>query len=420
MRTAVSNTRLQHFRDEMVPLSEAMFQRVLNHGDKEKTMEIKIFETLVQQTWSIFPGYCDLPLDLRDAFDQKFAELLANLLYQQPDLRTNLGRGLRNLVESNQAIIALPGEENLLIQSRISKDDARKNLQHLSGFAGNMLAVFFNVYNQTLPQFRGTILQTINAFLSITPESELMETFDRVSKMLESSLAEAKPQTQADKQKQNGTDSKMPPMSHSLMDLIITISIYLPRQSFASLFSMASIVINKNDDPQLQKKAYKLIPRLAESEAGKSALADRNTDLQNLLLSSAEKATPPARRDRLTAIAQIIDFIPSADLHFIAAILPEVVISTKEVNEKARTAAFDLLIAMGEKMAQGGTVMNAKVPHMDSSAQDSTATLEEYFTMVSAGLAARRRIQSARRSRRLRGYCTISAISCLRRRSRIS
>lgn len=66
MRDSVSNTRLAHFRSELVPLSELMFQRVLDHGDAEKTMEVKIYETLVQQTWAALPGYCDLPLDLTE------------------------------------------------------------------------------------------------------------------------------------------------------------------------------------------------------------------------------------------------------------------------------------------------------------------------------------------------------------------
>jgi ribosomal RNA-processing protein 12 len=89
----------------------------------------------------------------------------------------------------------------------------------------------------------------------------------------------------------------------------------------------------------------------------------------------------------LTALSQIVEFLPSEDLHFIPSVLSEVVISTKEVNEKARTAAFDLLVSMGEKMKQGGTVMNSKVAHMPSDTPDARATLDEYITMISAGLA---------------------------------
>lgn len=388
LRDSVSNTRLGHFRSELVPLSEMMFQRVLNQGNAEKTMETKIFETVVSQIWSCLPGYCQLPIDLIEAFDQSFAEMLSNLLYQQPQMRSDICKALQNLVDTNKAIAEIEGEENLIIQGRISKADAEKNIQHLSGFAGNLLAVLFNVYSQTLPHNRGNLLQCINAYLSITPKDELLETFQRVATMLEGSLTEANPAPQQQEQASNkASKDKMPPTSHTLMDLVITMSTYLPRESFAGLFSMAANVVNKQDDPQLQKKAYKLIPRLSESETGRQALADRSADLQELLLSAADKASAPARRDRLASIAEIIPGLSKNDLHFIPSILPEVVISAKEVNEKARTTAFDLLVLMGEKMEEGGTVNNAKVPHMPADAPTVTASLEEYLTMVSAGLA---------------------------------
>jgi len=391
LRDYVSNTNLQHFKTEFVPLSEIMFQRVINNGEAEKTMEIKIFETLVQQIWALLPGYCDLPLDLTESFDQEFAELVSNLLYKQVDLRSDVCRALQTLVESNKAIVDIETKDDLVLQSRVSKASAQKNLDHLSGFASNMLAVLFNVYSQTLPQYRGYILRCINAYLSIAPSKEIMETFERVTTMLQSSLSEAGAQTQAEKlkQKQQSATDKMPPMSHTLMDLVVSISIYLPRESFSTLFNIASLIIIKDDDPQLQKKAYKLIPRLSESPIGKQALEERSAELQQLLLGSAEKVSAPAKRDRLSAISTLIPFLPNDSLHFIPGILSEVVISCKEVNERARTSAFDLLILMGEKIANasGVPIEKSKVAHMPKDAPAVEATLEEYFTMVSAGLA---------------------------------
>ncbi|KAL9137658.1 MAG: hypothetical protein Q9175_001147, partial [Cornicularia normoerica] len=171
LRDHVQNTNLMHFRSEFVPLSETMFQRVIDNGSSEKTMEIKIFETLVQQIWALLPGYCNLPLDLSTAFDQSFAEMLANLLYKQTELRVDVCKALHRLVESNQEIVNMEAsKQELLLKQRTTKADAQKNLDHLSSFAGNILAVLFNVYSQTLPQYRGYILQCINAYLSITPE----------------------------------------------------------------------------------------------------------------------------------------------------------------------------------------------------------------------------------------------------------
>lgn len=389
LRDYTSNTNLNHFRTELLPLSELMFQKVLEHGEAEKTMEVKIYETVVQQIWSILPGYCDLPLDLTAAFDQTFGELLANVLYQQTNLRLDICRALRVLVESNEAIASIEDEEeNLILQSRVSKAMARENIEHLRRFAGNLLAVLFNVYSQTLPQSRGPILQTINAYLAIIPENELVETFDRVSKMLAAELQQT-PEPAKGAAKPPKSNDQLPSTTHTLMDLVITMSVHLPRQCYGALFEIASVVVVRDDDPQLQKKAYKLIPRLAESATGEEALKERSGELQAFLLSSAEKVSAPAARDRLAAIAALIPYVSDKSLHFIPSVLSEVVISCKEHNERARSTAFDLLVLMGHRMAEakGSIINNSKVPHMPKGAPNGTANIEEFFTMVSAGLA---------------------------------
>ncbi|KAK0705026.1 NUC173 domain-containing protein [Lasiosphaeris hirsuta] len=387
LRDYVSNTNLAHFRSELVPLSAAMFQRVLDHGGAEKTMEIKIYETVVHQIWSILPGYCDLPLDITEAFDTTFAEMLSNLLYEQIDLRLDVCRALKAVVESNQAITDTPEDDDLVLQGRVTKEGAKKNLEYLgNNFAADFLAVLFNVYSTTLPQKRGPVLQTINAFLSIIPSERLTETFDVVCEKLATALEEAPEKGAKDK---NKNQEQLPSTAHTLMDLVVTMSIYLPKHSFDPLSKIAFLVIFRDDDPQLQKKAYKLIPRLANSDLGKATLEQNHEQLQALFLSSAEKVSTPARRDRLVAIASLMPFIPSTALHFIPAVLSEVVINCKEQNEKARTAAFDLLVMMGQKLAasEGALIDNSKVANMSADAPVVPASLEEYFTMVSAGLA---------------------------------
>lgn len=309
---------------------------------------------------------------------------MSNILYQQVDLRTELCRALQQLVESNKERVALPEDDSSYQLLRVSKSEAESNIQHLKGFASNILAVLFNVYTTTLPQYRGPALQCINSYLSITDEKEVVETFERVIKMLEESLEESNQQT---KPRSNGkAKDPLPPVSHTLMDLVITIALYLPRQSYAQLFGIATVLLQKTD-PNLQKKAYKIVPRMAESATGRNALQERSEELQTLMLGCSENVLPAARRDRLSSIAQLIENLPATSLHFIPTILPEVVLATKETNEKARKIAFELLISMGEKMQEGGTIIQSKVPHMPDNAQPVAASLDEFFTMVSAGLA---------------------------------
>lgn len=89
-------------------------------------------------------------------------------MYQQPEMRINLCRALQTLVDSNKVIADIAGEEDLVAQGRISKVDAQKNIVHLATFAPNLSAVFFNIYSETAPQQRGSILACIDSFLSIT------------------------------------------------------------------------------------------------------------------------------------------------------------------------------------------------------------------------------------------------------------
>lgn len=391
LRDNIHNTNLQHFKKLFIPMSELIFQRVIDHQKMEKTMEIKIFETIIQQIWALFPGYCDLPLDLIDSFDQKFAELLSNLLYSQVDLRSDICKALKAAVESNKAILSIEGREDLLIQNRIPKEMAQKNIDHLSTFSSNMLAVLFNVYSQTLPQYRGHILQCINTFLSITPAREVKEVFERVNTMLSNFLFEMESQKKGEKEvpKSSGGSDSMPPSSHTLMDLVIELSIYLPYDSYSSIFNLTASMITRDNDPQLQKKAYKIIPRISGCNSGKQALRDQNTKLQEILIANSGKVCPAAKKNRLAAISALISTLPSDSFHFIPTILSEVIISCKETNEKARATAFDLLILMGEKMANSPNTLieNSKIDHMPDDAQSVYATLEEYLIMVSAGLA---------------------------------
>ena len=52
----------------------------------------------------------------------------------------------------------------------------------------------------------------------------------------------------------------------------------------------------------------------------------------------------------------LVPVLPKTRLHLIPTLVTEAVLGTKEVNEKARNAAFDLLVVMAKKMSEGGVV----------------------------------------------------------------
>lgn len=90
--------------------------------------------------------------------------------------------------------------------------------------------------------------------------------------------------------------------------------------------------------------------------------------------------------------------IPPTSLHHIPSLIPEAVLGTKESNERTREAAYELVVGMARKMEQGGTINRSLVKGMQDKQSEGAgvgmavdevaATVEEFVTMVSAGLAA--------------------------------
>src|SRR4051794_8598383 len=94
-------------------------------------------------------------------------------------------------------------------------------------------------------------------------------------------------------------------------------------------------------------------------------------------------------------------------MHIIPSLIPEAVLGTKEPSEKARSAAFELVVVMGRKMSEGGVVKRNLVDGMmEQHSTEGTcvrisfyilgtnvhiiianASIEEYMTMIAGGLA---------------------------------
>uniref|UniRef100_A0A060TIG9 ARAD1D46442p n=1 Tax=Blastobotrys adeninivorans TaxID=409370 RepID=A0A060TIG9_BLAAD len=378
LRDNVYCANLSHFIDYFVPLSSQLTAKVAEmeaepEKDKHMAMQIKIWQTINDQIWSLLPRYSDLPMDLRKAFTQSFAELLGSRLYSNVDERSSICQSLRLLVESNVAYAEGAVDDDQVLLQRFPKEEATKNIEYLSKeFGQNLLKTLFNVFVMTTPEHRGFILETITAYLAILSPEDVIITFNNVSKLLNAEL---------EKNESGGMDL-------ALVDLIVAMTPFLSQKSHNSLLSIFVILARRDDAPQLQKKAYRILSRMAEAEGGEKTLEKSIGHLESLLIETSKNVATPARGARLNAMTKVLQLIPKEDLHFIPCILPETVLCTKDVNEKTRDAAFELLVQMGHKMQHGGTVDQSKIPDVDAeSASTTEASLEEFFTMTSAGLA---------------------------------
>ena len=116
------------------------------------------------------------------------------------------------------------------------------------------------------------------------------------------------------------------------------------------------------------QKAYRIISRLAETETGKQSILKFIGEIERVLIETIEQTHNSARSSRLNAILLVLELLPSTDLYFIPAILQEIIMATKDVNERSRGLSYQILIKMGQKMNEGGVIENSRVPGFDSDA----------------------------------------------------
>ena len=419
MRTKITNTELSHFSDQLVPLSEELFNRraQAEKGEPDgvpRPVEAKMWEALTEQVWALFPAYCDMPFDLTQAFTRQFAELLTNVLYSQPALRPSVCRGLKALVERNQALVSSGAtSESLLEAFGLDQKSGQANIAHLSDLAPSLLAVLFNVFSQSPGQARAFVYECICAYLAILKDSDISNTYAKVKTTLDQSLASLP----TNKVNKDAGTAAIPPVPHTMLDLLVALIPHLRtsgKNEAGDLFELAtSDRFLRSTDSGLQKKTYKVLSRLVEGSTGKQVLkvtgktgasASRVGELLTKLRDATPQVASGAKRDRILLLANLIPNIPDNELHHLPSIIPEAVLATKEANQGTRDNAYELLVQMGHKMESGGTIDRSLVEGtepvaasddaiVETTDEDMTgrgivsATITEYLTMVAAGLA---------------------------------
>ena len=178
-------------------------------------------------------------------------------------------------------------------------------------------------------------------------------------------------------------------MAATFQDILILLLERLDSISSISLFDLSlSPEVLSGKDNGVQKRGYKILTKLVLN--GKVPI-DAETILRKLD-DLTEGLTPAARKvnlyfsltwqclyylfqDRFGLLAALIDLLPLTSLHLVPSLLPEAVLGTKEPSEKARTAAFEVILALGRKMSNGGVVKRSMIDGMDEDgADDSTST----------------------------------------------
>lgn len=374
IRDYTRNTTLSTFTSQLVPLIQLFESRSVDLP--KESVQLKIFETVVDQIWSTLPHFCDLPTDLQVSFTDEFAAELSSLLYSKVELRTTLCHALKVLVESNSSYVNGAHANDILLHQRFSTSNSKDALEYLGTKATNLLAVLFNVFTQTAPNARGYILETIEAYLKITSKEDLEKTFNNVCGLLKNAM---------DQEAQKSVKGK-PQLSATLLDLVVCMAKYVPNSSYPALFSIFDVTV-RSADALTQKRAYRIITKLSELDAGSEALSTYGADIEKIIIQNADAVQTSSKPARLAAIKTIVQTLAPDHLDFIIRVVAEVILCTKDVNEKSREMSFATLICMGKKMNDSnGMIRLSQIPGYDEQTPDQRSTISEFFKIIAAGL----------------------------------
>ncbi|XP_061545527.1 LOW QUALITY PROTEIN: RRP12-like protein [Phycodurus eques] len=338
IRDHVKNTHLGFFTSYFLPLASTLKQRAEDFEQAGQKLEAKVYQTLQLQIWTMLPGFCMCPVDLVTSF-KGVARSLGTAINERPDLRLTVCQALRTIINKSCTI-----EEE--------KDE-------MGRFSKNFLPILFNVYSQQPAEgesgaYRMAVLDTIKVYLTITEQQMINAFLQKATERL--TRAESTEFTRL-----------------SMMDLVVAMAPFLDQLTMTKTFELIRPYLEIKE-PGMQKKAYRVLEEMCAGERDECSsfvLANFET-LKAVLVETLKNASSPAKRPRLKCLIHIMRRLDDEHKDFIASLLPEVIVCTKEMSVGTRKNAYTLLLEIGNVFVR--FCGNAK------------EAMEQYLVMVYAGL----------------------------------
>lgn len=321
IRDHVRETRLGFFTTYFLPLATTLKSKAMDLAQAGSTVESKIYDTLQWQIWTLLPGFCTRPTDVAASF-KGLAQTLGTAINERPDLRVTVCQALRTLITKGC--------------------EAEADRAEVSRFAKNFLPILFNLYGQPVAAGeaaapRRAVLETIRTYLTIT-DSQLVNSF-----------------------LEKATEKVLDPASSdftrlSVLDLVVALAPHSDEAAISKLYSTIRPYLESKVHG-VQKKAYRVLEEVCASSQGPANrfVQSHLDDLKKTLLDSLKSTASPAKRPRLKCLIHIVKKLSAEHEEFIAALIPEVILCTKEVSVGARKNAFTLLVEMGRAFLRFGS-----------------------------------------------------------------
>ncbi|XP_043111552.1 RRP12-like protein [Puntigrus tetrazona] len=311
IRDHVKNTQLAYFTSYVFPLAIKLKQTADDLEQSGEKLMAKVYNTLQMQLWTMLPGFCTKPVDLLVSF-KGIARSLGMALNDRPDLHLCICQALRTLINKSCETVEEKAE--------------------LQRFSKNFLPILFNIYSQQPKPgesltARMAVLDTIRVYLSITEQAMVCTFLQKASERL------------------SGADNFT---RLAVIDLIGAMAPIVDEASMTQILNLIEPFVESKDS-SLQKKAYRVLEEICggESASCKFFVQQNLEKLKTMLMDSLPTAASSSKRPRLKCLIHIVKRLSEEHRDFITALLPEVILCTKEVSLSARKNAFSLLVEIG-------------------------------------------------------------------------
>ena len=339
LRENISHTELCFFIEYFLPLAQKCHARVPKCQQEQDRVGFRVFDLLQRQMWALLPGFCKYPTDISTSF-KMIARLLGQVISDRADIRMDVMAALRQLIiHSNE-------DEN--IRTEISR------------FAKNYLPLLFNLYTTKAASdeeesHRRSAYETIGYFLQIADPQLLHPLFDAAKSKLENvNAAMAASSSSAG----GGGDDQVVSDENkfvweSVLDLL---RVLVVRQDSNRIEEFVQLCLPwiMGGEAKAQKKAYRILEQILNSEVEVCANHVRHnvSRVVKLFTNSREAVKTTSRASRMRSLCRLATLLEphktAANGKFLKAAANEAVAGVREVGEKARSAAFALLVKVGQ------------------------------------------------------------------------
>lgn len=315
LKDCITRSSISLFTDVLLPIALLCERKA-----KELSLsDGKTYEFLRPQIWSILPSICNDADDVRDSF-KSIAKMVGMTISDRKELKLPVMASLRKLI------------------ARATQNENADDVAELARFAKNYLPILFNLYT-TKPSgtdeegHRLAAYDTIKAYLSITSKNLANELFDRsLGKLNEPNADEY--------------------FKESVCDLIRALIGYVDANRLKTYYDICEPFLKDSTKQKEQKKAYRFVEEVCSSDKRvcRQFLLDHRRDIQKTLISSAISVSKTSRGVRLKCLTYLVRVHPQLGrTKFLEAIVPEAVLCVKDINERCRNSAYQLLSTIAER-----------------------------------------------------------------------